>query len=268
MIYIIAELGINHNGLVSLAHQMIDEAKYAGVDAVKIQSYRTDDFLAPDHPDYDMFETCEIWPYLKELRDHAWKIGLAFGSTPTSTQGVAELASLRCDFLKNGSDYLLRHDVIRLMADTAIHTIVSVGMATEDEIRAAATLLRRGRARYTLMHCTSSYPCPDKDANLLRIPKLRQFGPFAGFSDHTEGLEASLAAVALGAEVIEKHFTLDNALVGPDHRFSLNPVEMLQFVRGIRRVEKMMGSSEFGPAVSEIEAREKWRVLTGSKRAA
>lgn len=262
---IVAELGVNHNGNPAIAHEMIDIAADIGVDAIKVQSYRAEDFLALDHDDFGFFKSCEIYPYLQELCDHTHEKGMEFGATPTSTNGVLELSGLGVDFIKNGSDYLLRKDILGAMARTRIHTVVSCGMAALWEIMQAVGGWDGGRL--TLLHCTSVYPCPDEQANMKKIVGLKShFWHDVGFSDHTIGHLAASLAVVYGAAMIEKHFTLDKTMDGPDHWWGADPAGMEYLVSEVRRAEMMLGSSNILPSEDEIGNRERWRILEGMTR--
>lgn len=253
-----AELGQNTNGSLETALRMIETAAACGADAVKVQAYETGDFLPPGHPDWDMFESNRLsWDAIEHCREHAAQLMIQFGATPTSLDGVQRLAWMGADFLKNGSDYLLRHDMIDAMLATGIETWVSCGMATADEIRFLIdrTHVLGNDYNLRLMACTSAYPCPDDEAHLRRV----DWG-FRGYSDHTEGIEAGIIACALGAEMLEKHFTLDKTQHGPDHAFSADPAELAALVRAVRRTEKLLGSHEQRPTPSEATGRDRWRV--------
>lgn len=275
--FIAAEIGINHNGDPNLAHRSIDAAADAGADAVKFQNYRTEDFLADrtltyqyvsggrsvTESQFDMFKRCELAPeYLRELRDHCEGRGVVFFSTPTSAEGVEELVRLGVPLLKNGSDYLVHLPLIQTMAQTGLPTVLSTGMATQAEIADAVNAFRQaGGMDFILLHCTSSYPVPAADVHLRRIPALAAvFDCLVGFSDHTEGNVAAIGAIALGACFIEKHFTLDKNLPGPDHRFSADPGEFRSLTEAIRTMEKNLGSGEFQPASSEELGRRDFRL--------
>jgi N-acetylneuraminate synthase/N,N'-diacetyllegionaminate synthase len=272
-----AEIGINHNGDVELARRMIDAAVAAGADAVKFQSYRTHEFLsdralsysyvsqgrAITEPQWDMFERCELAAEaLAELRTHALARGALFFATPTSERGVDELAGLGCGLVKNGSDCLGNLSLVRAMAHSGMTTVLSTGMATLAEIDAAVRAFRSaGGSELVLLHCTSSYPTPDADVNLRRIPVLgAAFGCPSGLSDHSAGCSAALGAVALGACLIEKHFTLDRGLPGPDQRFSSDPREFAELARGVRALEQQLGSPAIGPTAGEEFARAGFRL--------
>jgi N,N'-diacetyllegionaminate synthase len=282
-----AEIGINHNGDPALARRMIDAAAEAGADAVKFQSYRTHEFLADraltytytsqgrevTESQWDLFSRCELGPAaLAELCAHARARGVLFFATPTSARGVDELAALGCELVKNGSDCLGNLPLVRAMASSGMRTVLSTGMATLAEIDEAVRAFRgAGGTQLVLLHCTSSYPTPDAEVNLRRIPALAAaFGAPCGLSDHSAGISAALGAVALGACMIEKHFTLDRVLPGPDQHFSSDPREFSELVRGVRALESQLGESAVGPTASELVARDAFRlscVAAGELRA-
>jgi len=270
---IAAEIGINHNGDLSLAHRMIDAAAETGADSVKFQNYRTEDFLADGtltyeyisqgktvvESQFDMFKRCELPPgTVRALREHCDRRGLIFFSTPTGPEGIEELVQAGAPLLKNGSDYLVHLPLIRAMARTGIATVLSTGMATLAEVDDAVRAFREASGRdLILLHCTSSYPTPPQDIHLRKIPALAAaFGCPVGFSDHSEGIIAAVGAVTLGACMVEKHFTLDKDLPGPDHRFSADPGELKALVEGIRALERSLGESTVGPTPSEAANRQ------------
>lgn len=254
---VVAELGINTNGNLDTAFQMIEAAAEAGVDAIKVQAYETKDFLPEGHPDWDFFERNRLnWDQIEHVRNEVVELGLYFGGTPTSVAGIKFLEEQEVDWLKNGSDFLLRDDLIEAMLDTGIQTWVSLGMATEDEY---LYVLRDG---VTLMACTSAYPCPEEEAHLARLSRTG----VRGLSDHTVGTTAAVMAVAMGAEMYEFHFTLDHDLPGPDHWFSRTPSETEALVREVRCAEAMLGRKVFVPTPSELESRDKIRVKEGTLR--
>ncbi len=266
--FLAAEVGINHNGDMDLAHRSIDAAVEAGADAVKFQNYRTEDFISDRslmyeyvsqgkivvESQYDMFKRCELAPRtLRELREHCDQRGVVFFSTPTSEKGIQELLELGVSLLKNGSDYLVNLPLIRAMARTGLPTVISTGMATWDDMKDAVEAFRgAGGKDLILLHCTSSYPTPAEDVHLRKIGALSAgFDCAVGLSDHSDGTVAAIGAVALGACMIEKHFTLDKNLPGPDHRFSADPREFHALVESVRTMEKSLGSAELQPASSE-----------------
>jgi N,N'-diacetyllegionaminate synthase len=275
--FLAAEIGINHNGDLNLAHRSIDAAAEAGADAVKFQNYRTEDFVSGRsleyeyvsqgqtvvESQYDMFKRCELSPCsLRELRDHCNRRNVIFFSTPSSEGGLQELAELGVPLLKNGSDYLVHLPLIQAMARSGIPTVLSTGMATYAEIEDAVNAFRQaGGKDLILLHCTSSYPTPPEDVHLRKLPALASaFDCPAGFSDHSCGNVAAIAAVALGACMIEKHFTLDKNLPGPDHRFSADATEFCALAEAVRCVETNLGSPELKPVRSEEVGRRDYRL--------
>ncbi len=280
----VAEVGINHNGSMDLAHRSIDAAADAGADAVKFQNYRTEDFLSDRsltyeyvsqgkkvvEPQYDMFKRCELaGAQLRELREHCDQRAVIFFSTPTSEAGIQELVQVGAPLLKNGSDYLVHLPMIRSMARTGLPTVISTGMADEDDIRDAVNAFHEaGGQDLILLHCTSAYPTPAEDVHLRKIMTLREkFDCPVGLSDHTSGTVAGVGSVALGACMIEKHFTLDQNLPGPDHRFSADPAEFKALVHSVRTMEKNLGTAELTPADSEMLGRREYRLSCVSARA-
>lgn len=274
---LVAEIGINHNGRINLARSCIDAAVLAGADAVKFQNYRTEDFVTDRslkyayecgsrrvvESQYEMFKRCELSPEaLAELKQYCDRRGILFHSTPTAEDGVRTLVALGAPCLKNGSDYLTNLSLIRAMGRTGLPTILSTGMATLSEIDEAVRAFREtGNDQVVLLHCTSAYPTPPEDVNLYRIPALAAvFGCPVGFSDHTAGIAAAVGAVALGACWIEKHFTIDRSLPGPDHRFSSDRREFAALVEAVRTVERALGTSRIEPAPSEEIGRREYRL--------
>lgn len=275
--FIAAEIGINHNGDMALAHAMIDAAATAGADAVKFQNYRTEDFLSDDSLSYEyfsegktvvesqfaMFKRCELTPSaLGELKAHCDDLGLVFFSTPTSEEGIADLLSIGTPLLKNGSDFLVNLPLIEAMARTGLPTILSTGMATLGEIDDSVRSFREaGGKQLIVLHCTSSYPTPPRDVHLRKIAALSSaLGCPVGLSDHTWGIHAAIGAVVLGGCMIEKHFTTDKDLPGPDQRFSADPLEFRSLVDAVREIEMMLGSPVIGPTPSEEKGRAEYRL--------
>jgi N,N'-diacetyllegionaminate synthase len=275
--FLVAEVGINHNGEMNLAHRLIDAAAEAGADAVKFQNYRAEDFLSDRsltyeyvsqgktvvESQYEMFKRCELAPGdLLELREHCDRRGVIFFSTPMSEEGIRELIEVGAPLLKNGSDCLVHLPLIRAMARTGLPTVISTGMATFDDVEDAVEAFRdAGGKDLILLHCTSSYPTPAQDVHLRKIATLgAAFDCPVGLSDHTDGTVAAIGSVALGACMIEKHFTLDKNLSGPDHRFSADPVDFRILVESVRTLERSLGTSEIEPAVSEQLGRRDYRL--------
>jgi len=276
-IFIVAEAGINHNGEMILAHRLIDAAADCGADAVKFQSYRTEDFISDQsltyeyvsqgqtmvESQYSIFKRCEFSSeVLTELRRHCDQRGVVFFSTPTSEEGVFELVEAGAGLLKNGSDYLVHLPLIRAMARTGFPTVISTGMATLAEIDDAVQAFREAGGRdLILLHCTSSYPTPAEEVHLRKIPTLAvAFECLVGLSDHTLGIVAALGAVSMGACFIEKHFTLSKNLPGPDHSISADPVEFRLLVESIRTLEKSLGECTLGFTSLERRGRQEFRL--------
>jgi N-acetylneuraminate synthase/N,N'-diacetyllegionaminate synthase len=276
--YLVAEIGINHNGDIELAKKTIDAAAKAGADAVKFQNYYAEDFVtdksltyqyvsqgkAVIESQYEMFKRCQLTSdSLRDLKTYCNLKGISLHSTPTSERGIQELLKIDVPVLKNGSDYLTNLPLIRSMAGTCLPTVLSTGMATVAEIDDAVRTFREvGQYdQLILLHCTSSYPTPAKEVNLQRIPALAQiFDCKVGFSDHTVGNTAAIGAVVLGACWIEKHFTLDKNLPGPDHRFSADLREFQLLVEGVRTIEQNLGTSAVAPTASEQSGRMEFRL--------
>ena len=280
--FIAAEIGINHNGDMELAKKMIDAATDAGADAVKFQNYYTEDFILDKELTYtyisegieitesqfDMFKRYELsFEQLEILKSYCDSKGVLFFSTPTSKRGIDDLTKLNVELLKNGSDLLVNLPFIGQMAQSKIPTIISTGMALVSEIDDAVRAFEEaGGKDLIILHCTSSYPTPDSDVNLLKLESLaKTFNYPIGFSDHTWGIEAAIASVVLGSCFIEKHFTINKELPGPDHRFSSDPIELKKLVEGVRKTEKMLGTSKLGPTPSEKESRIGFRLSCAAK---
>jgi N-acetylneuraminate synthase/N,N'-diacetyllegionaminate synthase len=276
--YIVAEIGINHGGDIALAIRMIDAAKKSGADAVKFQNYKTEDFVPTRNethtyisqgksitePQFDMFKRFELNDkQVTEIAEYCNSENIDFHSTPTNRDGVSLLKNLGVSVLKNGSDYLSNLPLIAIMAKSGLPTVLSTGMATELEIAEAVDAFHAaGGKDLILLHCVSQYPAPLDELRLRRIPALRKrFNHLVGFSDHSNGVNAAPLAIALGACWIEKHFTLDQALPGPDHIFSCTPDEMKELVREIRAAEQSLSfplPAQFSEA--EEESRSSFRL--------
>lgn len=280
--FIVAEIGINHNGDMDLAIKTIDAAIASGADAVKFQNYYTDDFVLNKslvyqyendgvivkETQYEMFKRCEFsFEQFKIIKEYCDSKNVIFFSTPTGERGIQELLNLKVSILKNGSDFLVNHEIIKQMAKTGLPLILSTGMATISEIDEAIRVFESENGKeLILLHCISSYPTPEDEVNLLKIKSLEYaFGYPVGFSDHTWGNTAAIGAVCLGACFVEKHFTLDKSLPGPDHRFSSDPVEFKELVKNIRTLEANLGTSKIGPTKSELKSRYNFRLSCVAK---
>jgi N-acetylneuraminate synthase len=270
-VFVIAEAGVNHNGDLALALQLCTRAREAGADAVKFQTFRAEDLVVRGAPtaayqkkqtgDQDQFAMLERLELSVEqhraIQAHCARIGIEFFSTPFSVAAVDMLVGLGVRRLKMSSGELTHRALVEHAAATRLPLLISTGMATMAEIREALAWIdaaRPGLADVTVLHCTSAYPAPDETLNLLAMPSMaRDLGVPVGYSDHSLGIEAPLAAVALGATVIEKHLTLDRTLPGPDHAASLEPAELAAMVRGIRRVSAMRGDGVKAPRPDELD---------------
>lgn len=271
--FIIAEIGINHNGDINLAKKMIDEAIECGVDAVKFQVFKAEEFVsdlssnytyksegkAITEPMLDMFKRYEFeaeeW---KEIFEYCKKKMIEFFVTPQNPSDLdLVLSIIDIPAIKVGSDDLTNLELLEYYAKKNMPMIISSGMAYLSEIEDAInTIQDTGNKDLIILHCISSYPADTEEVNLKKILTIKQaFDVLVGFSDHTIGYTASIGAVVLGAKVIEKHFTLDKNLPGPDHWFSANLDEMKQLVQAIRFVEKALGNSIIKPTPKEMEMR-------------
>lgn len=263
--FIIAEAGSNHNGDIARAHQLIDVAADARTDAVKFQTFRAQrlypksagrsDYLGVETSIYDIIEAMEMpYEWLPELRDHSHERGLAFLSTPFHEEAV-ELLDDYVDAFKLAS-YELTHDpLLQNTAGRGKPVILSTGASElADVAHALAVLKGAGAEHIVLLQCTAAYPAPPTSANVRALVTLRdQFEVMTGLSDHTrDATAAPMAAAALGAVVIEKHFTMSNSLDGPDHAFAVEPDELADLVNGVRAIESVLGDGE--KLVLEVEA--------------
>lgn len=266
--FIIAEAGVNHNGDLALAHQLVDVAVQATADAVKFQTFRAEQLVALDAPkakyqiehtdeaesQYEMLRRLELSKgAFRELRDYCRERGILFLSTPFEEESADFLADLGVPAFKISSGEITNLPFLSYVARKKKPMIVSTGMAYLGEVEAAInTIYAAGNHDLILLHCVSNYPADPADINLRALQTMgAAFDVPVGYSDHTMGIEAALAAVAMGACVIEKHFTLDRTLAGPDHWASLEPNELMALVRSIRTVETSLGNGRKQPAVSE-----------------
>lgn len=266
--YVIAELSGNHNGDIARAFKLIDAAKVAGCDAVKLQTY-TADTITIDHdgPDflikggpwdgrrlYDLYNEAHTpWSWHRQIFDYAKKVSIACFSSPFDETAIDFLETLGAPAYKIASFEVIDTPLIRRAAQTGKPLIISTGMAALDEIdEAVAAAKAAGAGGVTLLHCISAYPAPAEEANLMRIRALAErYRIPIGLSDHTLGSEVSIAAVALGAAVIEKHITLARADGGPDAAFSLEPAEFKLLVDGVRTAHLALGRADYGRTKSE-----------------
>ena len=270
-VFVIAEAGVNHNGDLAIALQLCDAAHRAGADAVKFQTFRAEDLVVRGAPtaQYQFRQTGDSDQFLmlqrlelsegqhRKISDHCKSIGIEFFSTPFSVAAADMLVRLGVMRLKLSSGELTHRALVEHAAATQLPLLVSTGMATMGEIREALGWIAGARGHLdavTVLHCTSAYPASDESLNLRALRTMAaDLAIGTGYSDHSLGIEAPLAAVALGAVVIEKHLTLNRHMQGPDHAASLEPDEFLRMVSAIRRVSAMLGNGIKTPLPEELE---------------
>lgn len=269
-VFVIAEAGVNHNGSQQLAHKLVDAAKEAGADAVKFQTFRAEALVSrhaqkaayqrrltdPNESQLAMLKRLELdGAAHADLTAHCSRIGIEFMSSPFDEGSADLLESLPVTRFKVGSGELTNLPLLAHVARKGKPIILSTGMATLGEVEHALEICKaHGGTDITLLHCVTQYPTPADQVNLRAMRTLRTaFGLPVGYSDHTEGIEVSLAAVALGAQVIEKHFTLDRGMEGPDHKASLQPEEFADMTRAIRNIGLALGDGIKRPAACEID---------------
>lgn len=255
----IAEIGENHMGDINMAKALIEKAAWAGADYVKFQSYRPENFR-PQDPEYEWFKKVSLSDEAHfTLKAYARQCGIKFFSSPFSQERAAFLCErLGLEEIKIASGMMMNFSVLDYVNEYARVVFLSTGMATIKEIREALSHLSRVEKCY-ILHCVTQYPCRDEEANLLAIKTLqREFPDYEiGYSDHTIGNQACCAAVALGAVVIEKHFTFNkNCKEGTDHILSLEPEELKDTISSIRRLELLLGTERKGPIHSEEEIKD------------
>ena len=263
--FVIAEAGVNHNGDLGLARRLIDAAADAGADAIKFQTFKADRLVTATAPkaeyqkaatgteesQHAMLRRLELSEAAHaELQVHAGQRGLIFLSTPFDEESADLLAAMQLPAFKISSGELTNLPFLEHVARLGKPLLVSTGMATIKEVRDAVSII--GGAPLALLQCVSNYPAQPADTNLRAMQTMRaEFGVPVGYSDHTLGNDIALAAVALGACIVEKHLTLDRTLPGPDHAASAEPAELAALIRGIRAVESALGDGVKQPAASE-----------------
>ena len=265
--FIIAEAGVNHNGNMILAKRLIDIAKRSGADAVKFKMFKAENEMILSAPkakyqetdeeesQYEMVKKLELSnDQFRELTKYAKKVGIIFLASPFDYESVDLLCELKVPYIKIASGEITNYPFLEYVSSKKIPIIMSTGMATIEEVRTAIHIFHQSWAGATLLHCTSSYPTKPEDVNLKAMRVLRTtFDHPVGLSDHSLGITIPIAAVAMGACMIEKHFTIDKTFPGPDHKSSLSPFELEQMVKAIRDVEKAMGDGIKRPTKDELE---------------
>jgi len=269
-VFIIAEAGVNHNGLIDLAYQLIDVAKEAGANAVKFQTFKAENVVSKlaDKAEYqkkttgseksqlEMIKKLELsFEDFVKLKKYCDKKGIMFLSTPFDHKSIDFLNDL-VQIYKIPSGEIINYLYLKHIAAKNKPLIMSTGMANLGEVEEAINTIRvvNSKAKISLLHCTTNYPTPYEEVNLKSMQTLTTaFQLPVGYSDHTLGIEVPIAAVAMGAKVIEKHFTLDKKLPGPDHKASLEPNELKEMIKAIRNIEMALGNGIKKPNKSEIE---------------
>jgi len=274
--FIIAEAGVNHNGSIEKAKKLIDAAVEAGVDAVKFQTFNTDKLVTKNAPkanyqnettdkdesQYNMLKKLELSKKDHDiLLEYCSEKNIKFMSTPFSFDTVDLLEEIGIDIYKIGSSDTNNLPLLKYIATQNKPIILSTGMSNLTEVSEAVdTIKKTGNNNLVLLHCVSNYPADYENVNLKVMNTMKKaFNLIVGYSDHTLGIEVPIAAVAMGAKVIEKHFTLDKNMEGPDHKASLNPEELEQMVNSIRNIEKSLGASTKKPTINEIDNKNKVR---------
>jgi len=272
--FIIAEAGVNHNGDFNLAKQLIDAAVTAGVDAVKFQTWKTELLVTEDaemaeyqkentqveESQFQMLKRLELsYDDFSELKAYCDSLGIMFMSTPDEEQSATFLDSLQ-DIFKIGSGELTNTPFLRHVAAFGKPVIISTGMAYLAEVEHALSVLTEAGlalADITVLHATTDYPTAPEDVNLLAMQTIKNAFPGVkvGYSDHTLGIEVPVASVALGATIVEKHFTLDKTMLGPDHKASLDPTELTAMVTAIRNIDLALGNGWKVPTATEVKNR-------------
>lgn len=275
---IIAEAGVNHNGSLETAYKMVDAAKEAGADYIKFQTFHTDALVtalcetadyqkenAGENSQEEMLKKLELgYDDFKKIKEYCDKVGIGFLSTAFDEESVDFIASLNPDYVKVPSGEITNLPFLRKIASTGIPVIISTGMSTPEEIgKALKPFQKEGydSDKIVLLHCTTQYPAPIEDVNLLAMKTVSEnFGHPGGYSDHTLGIEVPVAAAALGAKMLEKHFTLSRDMEGPDHKASLEPAELADMVKAIRNVTVAMGNG-----VKEVKDSERPNILAARR---
>lgn len=269
-VFIIGEAGVNHNGKIELAYALIDKAIEAGVDAVKFQTFKTEKIIGKRaekaayqkentgqaESQFDMVKKLELsYGDFENLKKYCDSKKIMFLSTPDDLDSLQFLCDLGVEYIKIGSTEVTNLAYLKEIAKKQIPIILSTGMSTLGEVeKALETIYGEGNHQVTLLHATTDYPTNYRDVNLKAMITMREaFKVNVGYSDHTLGCEAAIAAVSLGATIVEKHFTLDKFMEGPDHIASLDPEELKSFVTSIRNTEALLGGGIKRPTHKELQ---------------
>jgi len=271
-VFIIAEAGVNHNGDVSLAHQLIDAAAEAGADSIKFQTFITEELVFPGTPlaghhianvkeklsHFELIKRLQLsFSAFQELKAHSEERNIIFISTPYDIRSAEFLINLGVDILKIASSEMTDYPLLDVIRRSRIPVVISTGMSLWEEIVESVNFIKEYNDKICILKCTSNYPASAKSINLRGISKLKEAFPecLVGFSDHSEGPEISLSALGFGICMLERHFTLDKTLWGPDHKASMTHLEFTQFVQAVRKSEKALGSREWDIQEEELSQR-------------
>ncbi|MAZ07762.1 MAG: N-acetylneuraminate synthase [Rickettsiales bacterium] len=273
--YMIAEIGVNHNGKLSLALKSIKEAAKSGADGVKFQIFKADEFMSKKklvfcyktkkgkkyENMYDMFKRLEFSEsWLPKIIKECQKNNVDFLSSAADKKSAYLMKKLKVKAIKLSSEDLINYPLLEYVSTLGKNVILSTGMANYEEIKKALSIFKKKSIKVALLHCVSIYPVPLKNANLRRMLSLKnKFKISVGYSDHTLGNQASIVATILGAEIIEKHFTINKNLIGPDHLMSSNPKEFKELVDSIKKVKLILGSSDIKPKQLEQDFKKIYR---------
>lgn len=256
--FIIAEAGSNHNGDINQAKKLIEIAAEAGVDAVKFQTFTGDKLFSKKHPANEIVKKFEFkLQWHKEIKEYCDEKGIMFMTTPFQKDAVDLLEELNVEGYKIASGDMDYYSLLDYVSDTGKPIFLATGMANMDEVKDAVNRICEGKTKgIALLHCVTNYPPKDEDINLKVIRSMKEeFNMPIGLSDHSMGITIPIAAVAMGANVIEKHFTISRELEGMDHFYALEPQELKEMVNAIRKVERAMGTGIKVPVKSEFPER-------------
>jgi N,N'-diacetyllegionaminate synthase len=255
-VYVVAEAGLNHNGDVNLAKQLIEKAAECGADAIKFQTFKTEEFLAANSQYFDNFKNVELsYEEFSELNDFSKNIGISFFSAPFDLQSANFLNTLDMPCFKIASSDLTNFPLIKNIAKFGKPMIISTGLANMKEVEDVIELCQsQNNKQLILLHSVSNYPTLPEETNLEVMNSLKkQFDYPVGYSDNGDSSLVDITAACMGANMLERHFTLDKKLEGPDHFFSINPLELKDLIQQIRLIEKMKGNGEKRPRDSELQ---------------
>lgn len=261
-IYFVAEAGLNHNGDIKIAKKMVDAAYECGVDAIKFQTYKAESFLSESSQYFKFFKDVELdFEEFGELKDYSKNVGITFFSAPFDIESADYLKKINVPCFKIASADLTNTPLLSHIASMNLPIIISTGLATMQEIREAVEICNyHGNKNLALLHCVANYPTEPEETNMYSITTMKEkFGVPVGYSDNGDSTLVDLVAASMGADIIEKHFTLDRKMSGPDHFFSIDPPSLKNLIGQIRTIEKIRGNGIKSPQQSEINNRDSIR---------